>query len=507
MGIFFSLFYIVTACIAPGIVLGEYAQYHLQLGIAAIALVCSLPGAGKVGLTRMPQFYAVIAVTIIIALSMIFIGVKQNTLDALLDFIPNVIVFFFIVLNFRKKIHFQILIGALFFVAMFILYQGYAAIHANYADSPWLITMKDALGQQFYRIRGMGLLNDPNDLAQFYVCLIPCMFFFWKKESSFRNLVFVFLPVSLLVFGMYLSHSRGGMVALLAITIVAFRRKIGILPAVIGGGIVFIAISAAGFSGNRDVSAETGADRMDAWSTGIQLIKSHPIFGVGYKRFNEYFHITAHNTVVVVAAELGLVGFFFWLLLVMPTLRDVVVASSELDGKTKLEKLRDKLRPAAAKPRVFTASPQAVPSFAGPGAAMLNPSADVPMRMSVSHAGGASRSGEEADAIQVPNHLRPGSVGASEAVLPDEELRRLCSLMMVLFAGFFAAGWFLSRSYTMILYLITGLAVSVGKLAFDRGLEVPRLTFGKASKLSAITGLILLIVVYVMLRVDHMLPH
>ena len=39
-----------------------------------------------------------------------------------------------------------------------------------------------------------------------------------------------------------------------------------------------------------------------------------PFFGVGFNNLPEYTdnHLTAHNTVIVCASELGLLGFYFW---------------------------------------------------------------------------------------------------------------------------------------------------------------------------------------------------
>ena len=66
---------------------------------------------------------------------------------------------------------------------------------------------------------------------------------------------------------------------------------------------------------------EGGADRLELWSSGINLIKTHPFFGVGLGNFADEVGITAHNSVVVCAAEIGLVGFYAWVLLLFSTFR------------------------------------------------------------------------------------------------------------------------------------------------------------------------------------------
>ena len=71
----------------------------------------------------------------------------------------------------------------------------------------------------------------------------------------------------------------------MATIVVVLRRKIGTVPAAVLAGTLFAVSLAIGWSGGRDVSMEAGADRLDAWSTGIQFIRQHPLFGVGVGAF------------------------------------------------------------------------------------------------------------------------------------------------------------------------------------------------------------------------------
>ena len=40
-------------------------------------------------------------------------------------------------------------------------------------------------GEWFYRLRGLGEINDPNDFAQLMVCVMPLMFIFWRPKKRF----------------------------------------------------------------------------------------------------------------------------------------------------------------------------------------------------------------------------------------------------------------------------------------------------------------------------------
>ena len=47
------------------------------------------------------------------------------------------------------------------------------------------------------------------------------------------------------------------------------------------------------------------------------MFRSNPILGVGYLNFTDHNDLTAHNSFVLCFAELGIVGYFFWLALLV----------------------------------------------------------------------------------------------------------------------------------------------------------------------------------------------
>lgn len=503
MGIFFTLVYVLTAYLAPPTIFGDYAQYHLEIIIAVLTLLFTLPSLQGSGISRISQTKAILGLTVAIVLSMIFNGLKSGSLETILDFAPSSIVFFFLVLNFKSKKHLQILVAVLFLFAVYTIYQGAVATFSKMAESPYVLIMTNGEGDRFYRILGNGFLNDPNDLAQFLVALIPCMFFFWKKGNTFANLTLVYLPVAFLLFGMFLTHSRGGMLAILVSVMVISRRKIGIIPGLIAGAIIFAGLSAVGWSGGRDISAETGADRMEAWATGLQLIRSHPIFGVGYLRFTEYFYITAHNSIVVCCAELGIFGFFFWVLLILTTLRDLIVASAP----PKPEALPEP-QPAAGLYVPFAAGSRFSP--APIQAAMLERRPNLPQPALVAEFQPPPPANPGASPDLAPPDLAPPDPRADPVEDSSEddkqECRRLCGLVLTSFAGFLTAGWFLSRSYSMVLFVNAGIAAVVARIAQQKGVDLPQLPFSRAARLSAIAAAVLLAVVYVLLRTENRFP-
>lgn len=489
MGLFLTLLYILTAYIGPETLWGPIYEFHIEIILAALALVASLPGIQRSKLLTMPQSYALVGMCIAVFCSMILTGWLGSVLPAVLGFIPNAFTFFLVVVNFRTKKHLQLLVLTLFFVSAFTIFRGYSALRAGDFLNPYLMPQGNDEGT-FYRLRGMAFINDPNDFAQVMVSLIPCMFFFWKKGSLPRNVLFVLAPVAWLVFGMYLTHSRGGIIALLAIVLFGARRKIGTIPATIIAGALFAVTSVVGWSGGRDVSVEAGAGRMEAWAVGIDLLKAHPLFGVGFQRFGEYFFITAHNTVVVCAAELGMFGLFWWVLFVLPTIRDAMVCSVSKEPE-----------------------PLEEDSFSYDRA--LNVA-----RGPLARFDGSANGSSFAKNINSPVLLEEASVSEKEEKTPlhlavdlnepqpssPEEIERIARLMLVSIVGYFVAGWFLSRAYVMTLFIYGGMVQVIYSMALVSKIAPPRMNAFKAVQYAAIGSVGLIFVVYIMLRLQHLMP-
>jgi O-antigen ligase len=78
---------------------------------------------------------------------------------------------------------------------------------------------------------------------------------------------------------------------------------------------------------------DSAAERMEAWSYGLQLLKKSPIWGAGYGSFLESHELTAHNSFVLCFAELGLVGYLLWLSIFVVSLMQLTqVANSSPSG-------------------------------------------------------------------------------------------------------------------------------------------------------------------------------
>ena len=165
------------------------------------------------------------------------------------------------------------------------------------------------------RIQYVGIFSDPNDLGMLFVMTLP-MAVYLGGRRGWLGLTRVFWPgiVALLLYGTYLTVSRGAVLAVAAIVVVYVWRRYGLIIAAICG--------AAGLGGimmlpsrlsemNADESSAAG--RVDAWYSGLQMFFSNPLLGVGPGNFTENNELAAHNSLVLVLAETGIVGYVVWI--------------------------------------------------------------------------------------------------------------------------------------------------------------------------------------------------
>jgi hypothetical protein len=349
----------------------------------------------------------------------------------------------------------QAIVLLLLFVCLFVIVNGSieqmhglpdgASLDSGFSELPYLLPSQTDAGGWSYRLRGLGEINDPNDFGQLIVYVIPMVFIFWRPRRTLRNIAFVLLPVCILLYGAYLTHSRGALLALLAVTIVAARRRTGTLPALLLGGVLFVAAMSMNFTGGRDISASSGADRTSLWSQSMQAFKTHPVFGVGIGNLGDYTdnHHTAHNSVIVCAAELGFIGLFFWSAFLFSTMRDVLAIASQ----TKVSE-------------------------------------------------------PEMDVLEEEGFPHPARLNES---IDKLEVNRIGRLLVLSLTGFLVAGWFLSRAYIMTFFLIGGMVEVVYEMALQRGMIAPRLPFARVMPYAAGLAILLVLLMYIILRVTNLM--
>ena len=164
------------------------------------------------------------------------------------------------------------------------------------------------------RITYLGIFNDPNDLALAFVLALP-MLVYALSETKFIAIKAFWLASTLAVaYGIFLTNSRGGMLGLIALFLIYVWRRLGIVKATLAAELGIAGLTMLPTRLNElDAKEESAAERIESWYQGMQMLLQHPIFGVGKGNYSDHHYLTAHNSFVLVFAELGMVGYFLWL--------------------------------------------------------------------------------------------------------------------------------------------------------------------------------------------------
>lgn len=466
MGFVLSILYLVINYLTPATLFGPLAPFHIEVILAVLITLVSLPALMKSYIFKTSQSLALIGLGIAASFSvLIAMRWPGGAVHAALEFIPNAFAYFLICLHCNSKKKLQVVVLMLFSVCLFVTVRGSIDLLRGIpasgppisaatgafdkegwnADHPYILAMTSGPNGWLYRLRGLGLINDPNDFGQLTVCVIPMMFIFWKAKKNIRNLAFVLLPVSVMLLGIYLTHSRGALLALMAVVVVAARRRVGTVPALLGAGVLFVAAMALNVTGGREISAGSGADRTSLWGQGLQILREHPLFGVGLNNMPEFtdVHLTAHNSLVVCAAELGLFGLYFWSLFLFSTVRDAVAVASP-----------------------------------------ANVSEGVPI---------------------VPDEGLYAQATSKVEEIDKAEINRLGRLMVLSLTGFLVAAWFLSRAFVLTFFLLGGMTEVIFELALERGMIAPRLPLARTMPYSGGLAISLLLLMYISLRILNLM--
>jgi putative inorganic carbon (HCO3(-)) transporter len=327
MGFLVVLVYISLYLLSPGDMLPALAPYRILLVLGLLTLPLSvIPFLQSQVIVRLRTQFLLIGAFFLVALvSWIPHGWFGGSLTVFDMLFPNLIVYFIGIVHFRSLTRLKVLRLALVLVAITIITTALSQVpvaNATGMEMPYVLT-----GYENPRIRGLGVLHDPNFLGQFLLMLLP-MLFVSTKPKGMRMGYIAAIPVALFFFfGIYMTVSRGaalGCILLIGLYLIRKFKKVGlVISSVIGAGIFAV----VNLSRSRSISISGGIDRISLWSDGLAIFKSSPLWGIGFYAFPGREGMTAHNSYLLCAAELGLIGYFFWMSVLVVTLFQLRQAS------------------------------------------------------------------------------------------------------------------------------------------------------------------------------------
>ncbi len=180
---------------------------------------------------------------------------------------------------------------------------------------------------------------DRNGFAESIVAAFPLVYIFFESAKTTLRKYFPVLVMAILGGGVILTYSRGGLLALMiviALLLVRSKQKVSTLVIVILVVAVFAPHIGTKYTNRMETAAEYQEDdssmiRIATWKSGINMVKAHPLIGIGAGNFNDQFlsyvpeemqkyanyTMSIHNIFLQVFSETGLIGGGIFILILM----------------------------------------------------------------------------------------------------------------------------------------------------------------------------------------------
>lgn len=305
---FFMLLYLAFVLVRPQ----DYPDWeNLGIPVLPILLVAAflfwLPSRNK-DLTA-PQYLLLPAFLLVLMVSQIFNGWMGGAIAQLSSFGPAVLAF--LVLSHATTDRKRVITT----MALIVVCSAVLSVHGIEQVSQGVGWTGVGLSQET-RIQYVGIFNDPNDLGLLFIMALPMAMFLASRGGllGLRRL-FWWTGGGLLLYGIYLTSSRGALLALISVLGVwVWRRRGMLMAAILGAGALGGVMMLPSRMGEIDAGEASAAGRVDAWYSGMEMFVAHPLFGIGPGNFaDNNFNLTAHNSFVLVIAETGFFGYVLWL--------------------------------------------------------------------------------------------------------------------------------------------------------------------------------------------------
>jgi len=206
----------------------------------------------------------------------------------------------------------------------------------------------DAFGELQDRRFAAGSMFDPNDIAYFFVSMLPLVSYFVLRNEALYKKIIAAISIVVSLYVILLSGSRGGFLGLATIFILITFTKLSGLK--VSHKIILVVCLIIGFAcyGHKidmdrylsmtnmkdDYNVTDEYGRLGMWERGFQMTLSHPITGVGIDCFSMAIGYArdadgeiprwqaVHSSYVQVAAEIGLIGFSVFILIIIKCLKN-----------------------------------------------------------------------------------------------------------------------------------------------------------------------------------------
>jgi len=473
MGFIVTQLFLGIALLTPAAFGIVSTDLRLPLILALVALAVGifyLPGSKAFSLQ---QSYLIIVWSTIACCSLIPVYIT-GALEALRGLLPYMVGSILLIVTCRKLSYLTGMAYFLWAISVFIILQGISQEHAGIIGQYVMVeNVPEKLAGGIIitptlRIRGLGVIQDPNDFGQLLICTIPLLWLRWKPGSYVFNFLLTLLPASFLLYGIYLTRSRGTLVALLAVLIFAFKDRLSVFGSAVLGTGALAGLLASGVTGGRGISEDDGS-RINLWAQSLNAFRHRPILGIGLGQTPEITdtHQTAHNSFVLSFTETGVIGYFFFIALLLScwfalthmmgerTARRKAAREKESTGENATAALPWAIQPLTEPAPGRSARPIPALMAASPGIPSQQrflPGSSNPLRapvMTYEERQAAFAASQES----VPLNLR----NASTSLPSHEQFENAAFCVRLSMVGLLASCMFLSRTYSLVLYIMVGI--------------------------------------------------
>ena len=179
------------------------------------------------------------------------------------------------------------------------------------------------------RVRYTGELHDPNEVSLMMAAggIALLLGFSLRRRRAAAHLA-TGLGIALVLATIWLTKSRGGMVAALLVPGVYLVRRYGIKVFAVVGALAVPLLMFGGRGGSA--AAISTQNRYEAWAAGLRMFQESPIWGVGARMFSDHHWLTAHNSFILTLAELGIVGMFLFVAIIYLAMKTLIIGVMRL---------------------------------------------------------------------------------------------------------------------------------------------------------------------------------
>ena len=302
----------------------------LGAGTAALAVLHQAFVKRSLVFARVPQHLFVLWLYVAVMASRMAMGHVRGAFEATLDFVPTIVMYFLLVELTTTPGKVKAVFVTITHLTLVLAVQGIVQYYTG-GGLGGMEAYKSSDNEEGGRIQAVGIFADPNDLALVINTVLPLVMLMIAQSRSALVRVYNLFIAAIFIFAIFLTESRGGLLALGAMAILFFYRKFG---KIVGFPIGLVVMGALFVLGPRmnTISTEEASSygRLEAWSLAMDLFKGSPLFGIGYNHFMDYHFRTAHNSYLLCTAELGIFGLYPWLMLFYISFKNTVFVEKEL---------------------------------------------------------------------------------------------------------------------------------------------------------------------------------